>query len=566
MQKKIFSSLIVFFASATALAAAPKRHAVSIEESPFEYTRRFTVKVENEQADIFTGEPDGSHGTGFYVGNTKDRHGHRLGLIFTNNHVIAKDQGAVQKLTLEFTTEGDIPEKVPARIFYASAVYDFAVLSFKLSDIKKVKNQISPAPLPTRDHPLYQFVRHGRSLQGRATLAQGNPFDSEASVTFGNISTLYRDQHDGVFIQTQTPINEGNSGGPLIDLETGTVIGINTMKNKDADNVGFAIPIGVAMEEFLAWTKDPDMARVKSVDVRLGANDVGQMDVLGVTPVIKAAYPHFFDNHNAVIRVHDASPATRLERGDQIVKVGGTFLHSSLLFHDWDVQLQKSKGTLKVELVRNGALIEVDVPVRDETYRFARSLVDFVYISGLIFDEVLPNYRWRAGHHIQSSVVISDIIENSETRFAAGALPEPNSILVSVNIDNKDYPIFNLTQLKRVLYGKRGSKFIRLDVIEPMRISVNGEPRNIDDSAVGTPAYRSTTASYVVPMLDVITPLQFSQHRFERQFSFKQGHPETRDWHRFVKADRWPQACDQALTSKDEKASPLRRSKSLKKR
>ena len=50
--------------------------------------------------------------------------------------------------------------------------------------------------------------------------------------------------YDGVdWVQTDAAINPGNSGGPLIDLNTGSVVGINAMGLKDTEGLNFAVPI-----------------------------------------------------------------------------------------------------------------------------------------------------------------------------------------------------------------------------------------------------------------------------------------------------------------------------------
>ncbi|MGE0762320.1 MAG: S1C family serine protease [Bdellovibrionales bacterium] len=534
------------------LSAQPQTaQAVEAEPlSPFEFTRRFTVKVINQMASVFTASRGGGHGTGFYVGDGKNQSGESVGYIFTNNHVIKQNTGMVQKLSLEFTTDTEVPEEVDAQLVFSSQVHDFAVLAFKIADLKRLKGKIQPAPIPPRDSKLYSFGKYGRELQGRPTLAQGNPFASEASTTYGNISTVFRDHASGVFIQTQTPINPGNSGGPLIDLETMQVIGINTLKYTEADNMGFAIPIGVVMDEFLEWIENPHIARKKEIDVRLGTNPKSELKVLGVSEVISRAYPDFFASRDSVIRINDASSESNLRRGDQVIKVNGNFLSSSMAIYEWLMHVQRSEKTLKVELVRHGRLIEVDVPIRDESYQMARRKVDMVHISGLIFSSITDNGRWGMGHGFKSNVVVGQIIHSSEVNFGGMRMPDHGSVLVSVSIDNKEYEIRNMAQFKQIIYQHRQSKFIRLDVVEPVTVYVPQQGTSpVTDPAVGMFAYRSTTASYVVPMTEVVTPMHFSLNQFEKQFSFEQGHPETRDWRRFVKSDRWPTQvkCDELL-------------------
>ena len=80
------------------------------------------------------------------------------------------------------------------------------------------------------------------SLPPRANLdAQGGlDFLSVASGVFSGTQVIEGD----IYIQTDAPINPGNSGGPLV-TKGGNVIGINTLERRDAEGIGWAIPIGV---------------------------------------------------------------------------------------------------------------------------------------------------------------------------------------------------------------------------------------------------------------------------------------------------------------------------------
>ena len=77
-------------------------------------------------------------------------------------------------------------------------------------------------------------------------MAVGNPMGMNSSVTGGIISALNREiSSEGktfVTIQTDAPINAGNSGGALVNSR-GELIGINTLKLSSGEGIGFAIPI-----------------------------------------------------------------------------------------------------------------------------------------------------------------------------------------------------------------------------------------------------------------------------------------------------------------------------------
>lgn len=90
---------------------------------------------------------------------------------------------------------------------------------------------------------------------GQTVLALGSPHGLSRSVSRGIISVTNRNLEElgaqdapyNNWIQTDAAINPGNSGGPLVNLD-GHVVGINTRKLRGAENVGFAIPIGIAKE------------------------------------------------------------------------------------------------------------------------------------------------------------------------------------------------------------------------------------------------------------------------------------------------------------------------------
>lgn len=521
--------------------------------SPHEFTRRFTVKVDVNLADIFSAAHRGGHGTGFFVESYRNSAGEDIGVVFTNNHVVRRRNTDVRLVNIEFTTDTEIPEVLEAKVVYESQIRDFAVLEFKMSQVKRVKGSIAPAILPSPQSPFYNFSANHQHLAGRHVLAQGNPLDSNAITTFGQINGVYRDVASGTYIQTQTPINPGNSGGPLIDLETLEVIGINTMKiaSVDADNVGMAIPIGEVIEEYKAWRKNPAIARPRSLDVRWGTMPVGELQVVGAYDVIGRAYPDFFKYFNKTLRVHDASAATGLKPGDQIVTVGGEIMPPSVF--ELRSRLQSAGPILIFEVVRNKQLIKLEVPVRDSGFEVRRMATDFVYLSGLIFRSLADVDTWQIDAHLESKVYMHGKMNTAETTFGSMRIPDAGSILISVNVDGIDYKIDNLAQFKRVLNAHRKSRFIRLDVREPIVTPVNGGEGYVMavDTVFGNLAYRSTLANYVVPMMEVVTPFQFSMHDFEKQFSFSQAKPETRDWHRFVRADLVPTGgCEETLIPK----------------
>ncbi|MDG3576431.1 DegQ family serine endoprotease [Rhizobium sp. YJ-22] len=159
------------------------------------------------------------------------------GYIVTNNHVI--DNAKTIKVTLDDGTE------LSAKLIGADAKSDLAVVKVT-----------APKPLTT-----VTWGDSDRLRAGDQILAIGNPFGIGTTVTAGIVSARGRDLHSGPyddFIQIDAPINHGNSGGPLVDID-GKVVGINTAiysPNGGSVGVGFAIPSDQAQKIVAKLMKD----------------------------------------------------------------------------------------------------------------------------------------------------------------------------------------------------------------------------------------------------------------------------------------------------------------------
>lgn len=176
------------------------------------------------------------------------------------------------------------------------------------------------------------FADSNELRAGQFVIAIGHPYgyDYYGSVSLGVVSAAKRylkddTDNDGTYdwdaeyIQHTAPINSGNSGGPLLNLE-GKIIGINTLKiaDSDADNMGFAIPSNVVYNdvEILAAGSSPKR-------VTLGVTGV---EVRTLTDEGKAEYeiPADMNNGFLITTVGDgAAKNAGLEVGDVILKLDG---------------------------------------------------------------------------------------------------------------------------------------------------------------------------------------------------------------------------------------------------
>ncbi len=218
-------------------------------------------------------------GSGFII--TKD------GLIVTNKHVVV-DAGASYTV---LTNDG---KKYDAKVLARHPFLDIAVLKIK----------------PLADDLPVLILGDSDSIKlGQTAIAIGNALgEFRNTVSVGTISGLARtvtaqgggtvETIEGV-IQTDAAINQGNSGGPLLNLK-GEVIGINTAMVEGAQNIGFALPINQVKKaiESVKSTGEikvpylgvrylkitPDLAQKEKLPVENGVLIRGSQDGPSITP------------------------------------------------------------------------------------------------------------------------------------------------------------------------------------------------------------------------------------------------------------------------------------------
>jgi S1-C subfamily serine protease len=283
-------------------------------------------------------------GSGFLI----DTDGH----ILTNFHVV---QGAQ---TIEVTL-GE-PIRYKAKLIGVDTRNDLALIQI---DTKGKK--LTPLPLGDSRN----------LLVGQRALAIGNPFGFSSTLTTGIVSALGRtvQTSDTTFIdeaiQTDAPINRGNSGGPLLDSH-GQVIGINSAiysPSGSAAGIGFAIPINTGR-------------RVAEDLIKYGRVRRATLGAEGrpLWPELAQALGLNVDQGILIERVEPGGPAAQAgirggdrpgRQGLQQLRVGGDVLiaiDGKAVTSQMDLNLMLNRSwpgnTVTLTIVRNGQ--KMNIPVK----------------------------------------------------------------------------------------------------------------------------------------------------------------------------------------------------------
>jgi serine protease Do len=201
--------------------------------------------------------------------------------------------------------------------------------------------------------PALRPLSFGDSSQlrlGEVVLAVGNPFGVGKSVTMGIVSAKGRgnmgiEEYED-FIQTDAAINQGNSGGALVNLR-GELVGVNTAiasRSGGYQGIGFAIPSNMARPIMEMLVKDGKVVRgFLGVNIQTVTADLAKENNLGTA-------------RGAVVAdVQPNSPAAQagLMAGDVIVALNGSEIRSSDVLRN-TIALLKPGTTVDLEVVGRG--------------------------------------------------------------------------------------------------------------------------------------------------------------------------------------------------------------------
>jgi serine protease Do len=321
------------------------------------------------------------------------------GYILTNNHVVDH----ADKVTVRLQDRRTLTAKVVG----TDPTYDIALLKVDAG-----------SSLPA------VHIGDSRTLKpGQWVLAIGSPFGFDYTVTQGIVSAVGRslgggDQPYTSFIQTDVPINRGNSGGPLFNLD-GQVVGINSQIYSNTGGymgVAFSIPIDVAMDA-VRQIKDHGYVSRGMIGVHIQGVDADKAKALGLKRAVGAL----------IAGVDDGSPGAKagLQVGDLIQAYDG---HEVIGAGDLPPMVAATKPgtTVPVQILRDGKQQTIDVKIgelpRDKASGpGAQPASVHDHPLGVTVEDISADQREALGLKKGEGVVISDVTGRQAMR--AGLQP-----------------------------------------------------------------------------------------------------------------------------------------------
>lgn len=293
------------------------------------------------------------------------------GYVITNDHVVAQADKIIITLS-----DGS---KYPADVVGTDPENDIAVLRMTRA-----------SPFPTA-----KLALNNDLMLGETTIALGNPFGLQGSVTTGVLSATGRSVHlrnkkvFEDFIQTSAVINPGNSGGPLLNI-SGDVIGINVAIHNRGPGIGFAIPVN-RVRETVHRILDPRVTRKASLGFSVGH----AQEKMGV-PI-------------SAIAKEGPAAECGLKVGDLILRLNGFPVANWIDFHT-SVAALKTADPIEISLQRGNKNItcSLALEVLPEVLNQRR----LTRLLGFSFSNLSTAQRAKLGYRI-NGVLVTDVYAGS---------------------------------------------------------------------------------------------------------------------------------------------------------
>ncbi len=357
------------------------------------------------------------------------------GYVVTNNHVIAYDFGPADKIFITFYNDNDSKE---ATIIGSDPVADIAILRIQ-------------------GEPPNHYLPWGRSddlMIGETVIAVGNAVGQPFTVTNGIISALHRSIADDEgrklynLIQTNSDINRGNSGGPLVNIN-GDFIGLNTAilsPSGGSIGVGFAIPVSRVKKVYDYWVNN-----ILSLEDLMGleVHDLSS----SLERFFRDTYPSLEDEDIEGIVVVEVSPqglcADVLKSRDILYQIDGKPIQNSEEFLSL---LEEHRGNqLTFGVIREGEREEltINVPKRE---------IERITWLGMELQEL--DAPWKRRYKLSDKYYGLVVLSVQPESPAANANIQRGDLITSIN----KHELEKLSDLEEVADSLRPSQTFVLDI------------------------------------------------------------------------------------------------------
>jgi serine protease Do len=271
------------------------------------------------------------------------------GFIITSDGMIATNKHVVEDTTATYTVLTNDGKKYDAQVLSRDPNNDIALVKIKASNLPTVKLGDS-----TNLQIGQSVVAIGNALgEYRNTVTSGIVSGISRTITAGGLSGS--EQLEGV-IQTDAAINPGNSGGPLLDLG-GSVIGVNTAIDQQAQGVGFAIPINDIKHDIDSYNKNGQIIKpFLGVRYRLIDQTVQDENKL---PSDHGAWVTG-DNGQPAVVAGSAADKAGIKNGDIITQVDNQSVDANHSLA-WILKNYNPGDTVHMKLLSNGQTKDITV-------------------------------------------------------------------------------------------------------------------------------------------------------------------------------------------------------------